>query len=273
MKKAFWGYDVKAVDDEIGRLEAQNYKLTQKIKHLENERGELDLQLQELSGEVKAARAAADSAAAVKAAATAQQDAAAKAVEAAKREAAAARAAAEQARMAAAAMQEELNALRSRPAASAKDLTREKMEQLLAAYAEGWKHANQRMKQLLAQISASRERAREAFVQSANDILRNFDGMGAAADTVSSSLADFESRQGDIMGEFGEILSMLEDAEVPAAEPQAEEPAQESTQEPEDIPVILKEIKARLASLRRAEAQLSADAPKAEAPAAPNQPR
>lgn len=248
MKKAFWGYNVKDVDAEINELEAENFKLTQKIKGLEAERTEQLAHVRELRDELTNAHADAENFA--KEAGDAEC-AVREELAAARDELAAARGEAERAKADVAELQKELEELREKNSIDVKGMTREKMEQLLAVYADGWKRSNDQMRALLDQIAVARERAREAFIISADEILRNFDEIGNAVGKVNGSITDYEMHQPEIMREFDQIFSLLDDDQrIPQA---SHEPAEAVVEE--NLPMILQEIKERLAVLRRAEAQ------------------
>lgn len=237
MKKTFWGYDVKAVDEELEKLEMQNYKLSQKVKRLENERNDVNIRMEEMADELRNAQAGTGSDPKVKADLAALRAE----LEAARAEAAQAKAQVQQ-------LQAEQAELKAKDPDSVKSLTRERMEQLLDTYAQGWAKSNDMLKRLLEEIAVSRERAREAFIVSADEILKNFDGIGNAVSEVAASVNAYEDKQSMLMTEFDDIFAMLDDKD------ESDDSSMEDIPE-EDLPIILKEIKARIAALRKSEAQ------------------
>lgn len=237
MKKTFWGYDVKAVDEELEKLEMQNYKLSQKVKRLENERNDVNIRMEEMADELKNAQAGTRGDPKAKADLAALRAE----LEAAKAEAAQAKAQVEQ-------LQAEQAELKSKDPDAVKSMTRERMEQLLDTYAQGWAKSNDMLKRLLEEIAVSRERAREAFIVSADEILKNFDGIGNAVSEVAASVNAYEDKQSMLMTEFDDIFAMLDDKD------ESDDSSIEDIPE-EDLPIILKEIKARIAALRKSEAQ------------------
>ena len=93
-----------------------------------------------------------------------------------------------------------------------KSLTRERLEELLRLFAEGYKKSNDKLKELINQIISSRDAARDSFVDAADQILNRFTGIGDAMDEMASSVEEYESNRIEMVSELEGILSSLDEA-------------------------------------------------------------